>query len=56
MISPKVNIEGLASHNVKFVTWNVRGLGGQIKRSRVFSHLKSLSSDIVFFTGDSPQG
>lgn len=43
-----MNTEGLAGHNVKFVTWNVRGLGGQIKRSRVFSHLKSLSTDIVF--------
>lgn len=30
------------------VTWTVRGLDGQIQRSRVFSHLKSLSTDIGF--------
>uniref|UniRef100_A0A9J7XMZ7 exodeoxyribonuclease III n=1 Tax=Cyprinus carpio carpio TaxID=630221 RepID=A0A9J7XMZ7_CYPCA len=35
-------------HNIRIITWNVRGLGGQIKRSRVFSHLKTLSSDIMF--------
>lgn len=26
----------------------MRGLGGQIKRSKVFSHLKNISSDIIF--------
>lgn len=30
------------------VSWNVRGLGHHIKRAKVFSHLKSLSSDIDF--------
>lgn len=35
-------------HPIKIVTWNVRGLGGQIKRNRVLSHLKHLSADIVF--------
>lgn len=30
------------------VSWNVRGLGHHIKRAKVFSHLKSLSSDIAF--------
>lgn len=39
---------GIAGHKINFITWNVRGLGGQIKRSRVFSHLKYLSADIVF--------
>uniref|UniRef100_A0A671L470 L1 transposable element RRM domain-containing protein n=1 Tax=Sinocyclocheilus anshuiensis TaxID=1608454 RepID=A0A671L470_9TELE len=34
---------GLSSRgfSVKLVSWNVRGLGGPIKRSRVFSHLKN---------------
>ena len=39
---------GLNGHHLKVVTWNMRGLGGQIKRSKVFSHLKSLSADVVF--------
>lgn len=30
------------------VSWNVRGLGHHIKRAKVFTHLKSLSSDIAF--------
>ena len=34
---------GLNGHHLKVVTWNV-----QIKRSKVFSHLKSLSADVVF--------
>ena len=34
--------------SVRFTSWNVRGLGGPIKRSRVFSHLKSLNTDIAF--------
>lgn len=33
---------------VRFVSWNVKGLNGPIKRSRVFSHLKSLNADILF--------
>ena len=33
---------------VRIVTWNVRGLGGQVKRAKVFSHLKSLSTDVAF--------
>ncbi len=41
---------GLSSRgfSVKLVSWNVRGLEGPIKCSRVFSHLKNLNSDIVF--------
>lgn len=41
---------GLSSRgiSVNIVSWNVRGLGGPIKRSRVFSHLKNLNSDIIF--------
>lgn len=49
MSKPPFNSKGGGvGHNIRIITWNVRGLGGQIKRSRVFSHLKSLSSDIMF--------
>lgn len=34
--------------SVRFVSWNIKGLGSAVKRSRVFSHLKRLKSDIVF--------
>lgn len=30
---------------VRFVSWNVKGLNGPVKRSRVFSHLKSINAD-----------
>ena len=33
---------------VTMVSWNVKGLGHPIKRAKVFTHLKSLSSDLVF--------
>uniref|UniRef100_A0A3Q3W9E8 Endonuclease/exonuclease/phosphatase domain-containing protein n=1 Tax=Mola mola TaxID=94237 RepID=A0A3Q3W9E8_MOLML len=31
-----------------FVSWNIKGLGSPVKRSRVFAHLKRLKSDLVF--------
>lgn len=34
--------------NIRFVSWNVRGIHNPVKRSRVFAHLKSLGSDIIF--------
>jgi len=39
---------GVDGHKINIITWNVRGSGGQIKHSRVFSHLKYLSADIAF--------
>lgn len=39
-------VVGLGS--IRFTSWNVRGLGGPIKRARVFSHLKSLKSEVIF--------
>lgn len=36
------------NNNLTLVSWNVKGLGHVIKRGRVFSHLKSLKSDIIF--------
>ncbi len=34
--------------HITFTTWNCRGMGRALKRGKVFLHLKSLSSDIVF--------
>lgn len=33
---------------MSLVSWNIRGLGHPVKRGKVFSHLKSLKSDIIF--------
>jgi len=33
---------------ITFTSWNVRGLGHAIKRAKVFSHLKSLSADVMY--------
>lgn len=33
---------------IRLTSWNVKGLNGPIKRSRIFSHLKCLNSDIIF--------
>ena len=33
---------------VRFVSWNVRGMNGPVKRARIFSHLKRLHTDIAF--------
>ena len=34
--------------SLSLVSWNVRGLGHPIKRGKVFAHLRSLKSDIIF--------
>ena len=34
--------------SVRFVSWNVKGMGSPIKRSRIFAHLKRLKPDLVF--------
>ena len=34
--------------NIRFVSWNVKGLNGPIKRSKVFLQLKKLKSEIIF--------
>lgn len=34
--------------HLTFTSWNCRGLGKALKRGKVFSHLKSLSSDLIF--------
>ncbi len=33
---------------VRFISWNVRGLNGPVKRARIFSHLKRLHTEIAF--------
>lgn len=32
---------------VSFISWNVKGLNNLVKRSKVFSHLKSLKPDVI---------
>ena len=34
--------------SIRFLSWNVNGLGGPVKRSRVFSHIKDMKADIAF--------
>ena len=48
MVNPGISQRGLSRSSIRFVSWNVRGLGGPIKRSEVFSHLKGLNTDIAF--------
>ena len=33
---------------LRFVSWNVKGIDGPVKRGRVFSHLKHLKTEIAF--------
>lgn len=34
--------------SLRFVSWNVKGLNGPVKRGRIFSHLKRLKTEIAF--------
>ena len=34
--------------NVRFISWNVKGLNGPVKRARIFNHLKYLKCEIAF--------
>ena len=34
--------------SIRFTSWNVRGLGGPVKRARVLSHLKDMKTDVAF--------
>ena len=47
-MADRSTVQGGPLGSVRFISWNVRGLGGPTKRSRVFSHLKSLKTDIAF--------
>ena len=33
---------------VRFISGNIRGMSNPVKRSKVYTHLKCLNSDIVF--------
>lgn len=33
---------------LRCISWNIRGMGNPVKRSKVFAHLKCLNSDLVF--------
>lgn len=34
--------------STRLVSWNVKGMNGPVKRSRIFSHLKKLNTEIAF--------
>lgn len=36
------------SSNVRFLSWNVKGVNGPVKRTKIFSHLKRFDTDIAF--------
>lgn len=48
MVNPNISQGGLNGSGIGLVSWNVCGLGGPIKRSKVVSHLKGLNADIAF--------
>lgn len=33
---------------IRFISWNVKGLNGPVKRARIFNHLKYLKCDVAF--------
>lgn len=35
--------------NIRFISWNVKGLNNIVKTKKVLSHLQSLKGDIIFF-------
>lgn len=34
--------------SIRFLSWNVKGMNNPVKRSKIFSHLRRLDTDIVF--------
>lgn len=44
------SISDLRQANTKLTNWNVKGLNHPVKRSKVFSHLSKLRTDIAFLT------
>lgn len=47
MSSNFANIDTNEGHPVRFISWNVKGLNGPVKRTKVFTHLKQLKPDIL---------
>lgn len=43
-----VNTAKKGISGLRFVSWNVKGLNGPVKRDRVFSHLRQLKTEIAF--------
>lgn len=50
MINNAGSTSSIGGAAVTFVSWNVKGMNGPVKRSRIFSHLKQLKTDV--FAGD----
>ena len=38
----------VGDNSVRFISWNVKGVNGPVKRARVLTHLKNLKADVVF--------
>lgn len=36
------------SPSVRFVSWNIKGIGNPVKRSQIITHLKYLNTHIAF--------
>lgn len=34
--------------SIRFLSWNIKGMGNPVKRSKVFTHLKRHNTDIAF--------
>lgn len=37
-----------AGGSIRFLSWNIKGINGPVKRARIFAHLKHLNTDIAF--------
>lgn len=48
MVNTSIYQRGISGSSIRLVSWNVSGIGGPIKQSKVFSHLKGLNTDIAF--------
>ena len=45
----RVNTETKSEGGViRFVSWNVKGLNGPVKRDRIFSNIKALRAEVIF--------
>ena len=38
----------MMGNGLRFISWNVKGINGPVKKGRVFSHLKHLKTEIAF--------
>lgn len=46
--NPSTSDISYTGSSVRFLSWNIKGMGSPIKRSRILTHLKRLNADLVF--------